>query len=41
MILGYLCLTNEVNVLKKVRNLDADGIRKVSDDVLTDEIIKV
>lgn len=41
MILGYTSLVNEVNVLKKFRSFDANGICKESDDVLIIEMIKV
>jgi len=41
LILGYSSLANEVNVLKKIRSLDANGICKETDDVLTNEMIQV
>lgn len=41
MIHGYTSLVNEVNVLKRVRSFDANGICKESDDVLMIEMIKV
>ncbi|XP_060839375.1 uncharacterized protein LOC132920745 isoform X2 [Rhopalosiphum padi] len=41
LILGYTSLVNEVNVLKKFRSFDANGICKESDDVLIIEMIKI
>lgn len=41
MIHGYTSLVNEVNVLKRVRSFDANGMCKESDDVLMIEMIKV
>ncbi|KAE9531255.1 hypothetical protein AGLY_010461 [Aphis glycines] len=41
LIHGYTSLVNEVNVLKRVRSFDANGICKESDDVLMIEMIKI
>ncbi|KAF0773109.1 interaptin-like [Aphis craccivora] len=41
LIHGYTSLVNEVNVLKRVRSFDVNGICKESDDVLMIEMIKI
>lgn len=41
LIHGYTSLVNEVNVLKRVRSFDDNGICKESDDVLMIEMIKI
>lgn len=41
LIIGYTSLMNEVNILKKFRNLDVNGICNESDDVLLIEMVKV
>lgn len=41
LILSYTSLVNELNILKKFRNFDVNGMCKESDDVLIVEMIKV
>jgi len=41
LIHGYTSLVNEVNILKKFRTLDANGISKKTDDILIIEMIKI